>query len=196
MNLSSTSVRVADDETGQAGADVLPTPIERTYMPPPAYVFGDAEFLPAGDLARGAARLRAQYPDDLAALDDVEVTYLWRKAGGKSRGKAVLGKTTKLTGMARYLSGMLDGEPVDIVIWLAADHLSVRSDRGIEAVLYHELLHVGVTRDDDGETTPVVLPHDWAGFAREIEVYGLHTEDARQVAPAFAQVALPIGGER
>ncbi|HQX61832.1 MAG TPA: putative metallopeptidase [Thermomicrobiales bacterium] len=175
-----------------------PAPITRLYVPPSALTFGDAEFRPAPDLARGAAKLLEAYPEDLAVLNIVQPVYLWRKKGGMSAGKDVLGKTTKLSGMARYLSGYVDNEPVDIVIWLAADHLAIRSDRGIEAVLFHELLHVGLkeTDDEDDVPAPIVLPHDWAGFRREIEVYGLHTEDARQVAPAFAQVALPIGVQR
>ena len=178
--------------------EVVPEPITRLYMPPTSYAFGAAEFRPAPDLARGAAKLLAQYPDDLEALNVIQPVYLWRKKGGTAAGKEVLGKTTKLTGMSRYLSGYVDNEPVDIVIWLAADNLAIRSDRGIEAVLFHELLHVGLKEADDEDEPPaaIVLPHDWAGFRREIEAFGLHTADARQVAQAFAQVSLPIRGDR
>ena len=167
------------------------TAIERRYRVPAASAFvGDddetVDFLPAGDLARGAAKLRERFPEDLAHLAGVEVVYLWKAAGGKSGGKNVLGKTTKLAGLARFLSGADDGVPVDFVVWLAADHLALRSDSGIEAVLFHELCHIGT--DDEGR--PVVRQHDWAGFAREIELFGLHTEDARTVDAAFRQLHL------
>ncbi len=179
-----------DDAGGTA-----PTPIERRYTPPAgaAFVGPDGEtieFLPAPDLSRGAVTLRERHPEDLAHLDGLTIEYVWKAAGGKSGGKAVLGKCTKLAGLARYLSGALDGaldgEPVDFVVWLAADHLALRSDRGIEAILFHELCHIGT--DDKGN--PTVVPHDWAGFAREIELFGLHTEDARTVDKAFRQLHL------
>ena len=177
------------DETGE------PTPIERRYMPPGPTAFigedgGIREFVEARDLDAGVTRLIEAHPKELALLRQLTIVCLWRAKGGKSNGKRVLGQTKRLTGLERYLSGMMDDEPVDFVIWLAVDHLSYRSDNGIEAVLFHELCHIGA--DDKGK--PCIVPHDWAGFAREIELYGLHTEDARHVERAFRQTRMPMAG--
>lgn len=189
--MSGSDYTIQDVLVSEDGTAATVTALGRRFTPPVASAFvgpdGETiEFLPAPDLSRGAVKLRERHPEDLAHLDGLTIEYVWKAAGGKSGGKAVLGKTTKLAGLARYLSGALDGEPVDFVVWLAADHLALRSDRGIEAVLFHELCHIGT--DDDGK--PVVRQHDWAGFAREIELFGLHTEDARTVDKAFRQLHL------
>jgi len=96
------------------------------------------EYQPAPNLARRAAQLIEDYPE-LAHVQGLEVRFLWRGSGGTSAGKRVLGKCSKISGAARYFSAEETGVPADVLIWLAADHLQHATDRGIEAVLYHEL---------------------------------------------------------
>lgn len=171
-----------DGLVARAGGDP-----ERGVQPPPAEAFVDeggerTPFLPAPELADLAAQLLARHTH-LAHLLGLEVVYLWKAEGGKSAGQDVLGKCQKPSGLLRHFS------QADFVIWLAADHLRARllSARQVEALLYHELLHTAI--DDEGR--PAVRGHDWAGFTREIEHYGLYLEDIRRIDQALRQTRLP-----
>ena len=42
-----------------------------------------------------------------------------------------------------------------------------------------EMRHAGVS-----EGKPVILPHDWAGFADEIQEYGFYLADLRRISDA------------
>ncbi len=77
---------------------------------------------------------------------------------------------------------------LEVTIWVAADHVREfhLDERRVESVLYHELCHFG--RNDEAEL--VLVAHEWAGFASEIEVYGLLMPDTRAIAPAFKQARL------
>lgn len=144
------------------------------------------------------------YRDDLSALKDdlvaryneffhlngLEVLVLWKATGGKSGGSKVLGKCQKLSGVSRYLSGRTTGETVDFIVWLAADHLMSWNEYGIEAVLYHELAHIGI----DFETgKPVIRAHEFAGFLKELERYGQYGSDLKQLDKVIRQLPLPGG---
>lgn len=109
------------------------------------------------------------------------VTVLWKRKGGKSAGSPVLGKCQLASGLVKY------GMKCDAVIWLAADHLSEKDDRAIEATLFHELLHI----DSDPDTFEIKLRnHDFAGFASELTTYGLYLPDLEAAAEAFEQARL------
>lgn len=155
---------------------------DRRYDVPRGWQFGEREFMRADQIAAGAERLIEQYPDDLEHLTDAAIVYLWRKEGGKSKGKVVAGKCVALSGAAAFFS-----DEQQFMIWLAADYHSQESDRAIDATLFHELLHIKLFEDPKGEKEPELklCGHDWEGFAREIEVFGLSTPDARAIAKSF-----------
>ena len=190
--------QVIDYAVEAVEADRPLTDIKREVWPltppePESFIGDDdqtIEYQPAANLARRAFQLIQEYPE-LAHVQGLEVRFLWRGSGGTSAGKRVLGKCSKISGAARYFSAEETGVPADVLIWLAADHLQHATDRGIEAVLYHELLHIGW---DDEKDKLVINAHDVEGFVREIERYGLHTGDLRRTEQAMRQLRLGENG--
>jgi len=170
----------------------------RRYVVPHDESFEGRDFLPAAQLESGAQLLILNHQEDFWHLKNTRILYLWKRVGGKERGKYRLGQAVKLAGVAAHLAGELarasdsaTGAP-QILIWLAANAHFGASDRQIESTLYHELLHIVL--DDDGE--PTLRGHDFEGFAREIEVFGLTTDDQRYMAEAFYRQAPLFGRHR
>lgn len=152
--------------------------------------FGDDGFFASASLAHRAELLEQRHPGLFGHLADLKVVYLWKKTGGKAKGKVVYGKTVKASGLAKHFS-----EQAAFVIWLAADHCrgATYTERQLEALLFHEMCHTTVVEADE-ETGrgggPALVPHDVETFAAELEVYGLWDADLRDVAPAFRQAGL------
>lgn len=127
-------------------------------------------------------------------LADASISYLWKREGGSGGGKATLGKCIKMSGLARHYA------KCDFTIWLAADHCrDLQFDAlQLEALLFHELLHIGVEVNKDGQTKLVIQPHDLEVFLAEIQAYGCWTSDLKRLrqlpmfqAPAAATDAPP-----
>jgi Putative phage metallopeptidase len=152
--------------------------------------FGDDEYIASTALAYRAEILAERHPNLFGHLLDLKVVYLWKKSGGKSKGRGVYGKAAKASGLVKHFS-----EQATFVIWLAADHCRGADfdERQIEALLFHELCHTEVA-DEDPETGrgggPTLVPHDVEMFRSEVEHYGLWTPDLRIVAPSFRQAEL------
>lgn len=136
---------------------------------------GIGEFWEAPDLEDLAEKLiAAKLPD----FPECEVRYLWKGKGSRTNGKAVFGKTLKTSGLTGYFGHS------DYVIWLAADFVGDTpfSNFQVEALLYHELLHVSVEEDENGNRKLGVRAHDFEGFREEIEEYGFWDSDTRAIA--------------
>jgi len=144
------------------------------------------DFLPAADLADLAAKLIAHRATQLWACGDAAIEYRWKRKGGTTNGKATLGKCEKPGGLLRHFS------KTDYVVWLAADNCRYLglANWQLEALLAHELMHVGLDSDTDKR---IVAPHDWEGFSAEIEIYGLWQADLEAMGRAV-QLKL-FGGE-
>lgn len=151
--------------------------------------FGDVDdFIPSAALTERAAVLAKRHRGLLGHYEGLSVLFLWKRTGGKSKGKGVFGKTVKPSGLLKHFA------QTEFVIWLAADHCREAryGDREIEALLFHEMNHIGMSdEDDDGNpSVPVLVPHDVEMFRSEVEVYGLWDEQLRDVAPSFKQAKL------
>lgn len=163
---------------------------EAKYPVPIAANFEEAsgdeklDFLPAPDLERLARELIGHYPEKFAALTGFTVTYLWKREGGKSRGARRMGVCQKPSGLLKHTS------EADFIIWLAADHCQGWHAHQVEALLFHELLHAGVS--DKGK--PILYPHDFEGFAAEIAEYGIWESGIDMIAQAIVQLQM-FGGE-
>jgi len=151
------------------------------YFLPLDELFNGAYFA-ASDLDGMATALLEAYELDLQPHRTFDVAYLWKQKGGTRDGKAVLGKCVLVRGLLAHFC------PARFIIWLAADHLrDAKASRYlVEAILYHEMLHVG--EDEDGE--PVLIPHEFTGFAAELRRYGAYTHDLRVAHQAFEQMPL------
>lgn len=152
--------------------------------------FGDDEYFVSGALANRARVLISRHPEHLDHLRRLSVTYLWKRQGGKSKGRATFGKCSKPSGLLKHFS------EAHFVIWLAADHCRAAgyTDREIEALLFHEMLHTAVSEVDENTGRgggPALVPHDLEVFRAEVEIYGLWAPELQEVAPAFAKASQP-----
>lgn len=139
-------------------------------------------------LARLGAEIIERY-EEFADLRDgaVVIRYLWKRKGGASGGNSKLGKLTKASGMGQYFG------VCDYVVWLARDHAMhlELTDTQIEALLYHELLHINREEDEFGIATWGTQGHDTEVFYREIERYGWWRSSLAMLAQVARTVPLP-----
>lgn len=153
---------------------------EEPFAIPVAHEFGDEDWLFAERIAPIAEELIANYPC-FQGLERLSIVYLWKRKGPE-KPRRLLGKCQRPTGLLHYFC------KADFVIWLAANNCQGLTAWQIEALVFHELKHAGL--DDDG---PVLVPHDWEGFAEEIERYGLWKRDIEPIAKASAKaLTLPF----
>lgn len=129
---------------------------------------------------------------DLNVAGEITITYLWKRKGGNSAGKAIFGKCVKVSGMVEYFAAQTRRRHVDYVIWLAADNVSNAGLAAwqLEALLYHELLHITVEHDKNDEIKLTTVGHDWEGFNAEIDAYGLWWTDLQQMGERVRQLKL------
>lgn len=157
---------------------------DEVFLAPPVEQFEmeEDEFVDAPDITRIGSALISAYEATFGHLQSREIAWLWKRKGGASGGKATLGKCQKPTGLLRHFAG------ADFVIWLAADHCRDHrlTAHQVEALVYHELLHAG--EDEGGK--PVILPHDFTGFLREVREYGAWKPDLSNAAHSFGQMPL------
>ncbi len=178
------------------GQEPLPEmPSAKLYAPGDGEFDDGADYVASGRLAQRAKVLISRHPEYFDHLHRLSVIYLWRREGGKSKGRVVFGKCSKASGLVKHFSES------QFVIWLAADHCRMAGygDREIEALLFHEMLHTAVAEVNENTGRgggPTLVPHDLEVFRAEIEVYGLWAADLRDVAPAFQQASMFDAEER
>lgn len=157
---------------------------DRTFMVPSGPA---GDFYEAPELAEWAELIIQKKLPDFP--EGVVIRYLWKARGGAPGGKLTMGKCKKLSGDTEYYAG------ADYEIWLAADHLAEQglTNFQVEALLYHELLHVLEEKDEEkGISKLSVRPHDNEVFIGEIEHYGFWDTDIANLARAV-QGRLALG---
>lgn len=151
------------------------------------------DFIPAPTVADVARRIVAKYPAKFPQLlppIDQQVDYLWKRTGGASAGKSVLGKCVRAGSLARYYLTAAMPEAT-WVIWVAADNCFGITPHQLEALVLHELLHTGMT----DKLKPKIRPHDVEEFRFVIEEYGFWDDDLRALRESVRQRSLFEGGE-
>ncbi|MCA1615026.1 MAG: hypothetical protein LC795_15515 [Acidobacteria bacterium] len=137
--------------------------------------FDREEFVEAPELAEVAQELLHRF-EELSFLYDFNLRFFWKEKGGATGSKNTLGKCVKPSGLLKKYSD------AHFIVWVAADHTRHRlTNKQMEALLFHELMHCA--RDEKGR--PTIRPHDFEGFAREIEVYGAWKGDIERIGKAF-----------
>lgn len=179
------TVVTPDGEILESPAEPLPS--SKSITPPAELFFDDEiEFMVADELRTRADELIKRYPE-ISFLSSVSITYLWKGKGGTKGGKARLGACQKPSGLLKFLS---DGE---FIIWLAADHCRggdgspALTEEQIEALLYHEMCHIGW---DDDKDCAIVVGHDLEEFRQVVERYGLWADDTRMMEHTFRQLRI------
>jgi len=151
------------------------------------------DFIAAPELRQIGDRLVRDGP--LTHLDDgkLRIDYRWKHKGGTSGGNWILGKCVKLSGPAEHYA---DG--AQILIWLAADHCEYEAydARQIEALVYHELLHISREERLDKFGNEVVVyrtrGHDFEGFFSELDQYGAWNRNWQRLVEVVRQLPLPM----
>lgn len=163
-------------------ADMFPIPDKRD--------FEGKQFLDSPDLKTVGESLIEKYEEEFQHLVDANIVYLWKEKGGETGGYSTLGKCIRPTGLAEYFAceAVEDGIPadkVDYVVWAAADHLrdNRANYRTICALIFHELKHTGW---EEGKL--IVRGHEFEGFAREIEEFGMWQHSIKRIAEACETV--------
>jgi hypothetical protein len=159
--------------------DPYPVPCEDTFKDDKGET---RDFIGGADLQACANRLIAKHSTRFGFLQSFTVAFRWRAKGGKTKGKATLGRCQKTAGLLKNFSG------ADFIIWAAADHCrdAHMTFKDMEALVFHELCHTGATEDFE----PRVEPHDFEGFVFELQEYGAWTRDLRWARDAFTQPTL------
>lgn len=132
---------------------------------------------------------------------DVTIKCVFRDPPAKSRGKIVLGKAGKVGGRSAYLVALEHaarvepGEPVDFfVVEIAYEPWQGLTDRQRLALVDHELSHLDVELDDNGNRKLVTRGHDLEEFTEVVQRHGLWrppVAEFTEVAKA-AQLTFPI----
>lgn len=137
--------------------------------------------------------------DDHKPLKDVTIEYVWRDKAPKSKGRLVLAKARKVTGLSAFLTnsslGLPDIEANDsfFVVEVAADTWQRLTDEQRRALIDHELCHLQVDEDGDGRPVLSMRGHDLEEFAAIVERHGLWASDLATFGSAVAeQLALAV----
>jgi putative metallopeptidase len=127
-------------------------------------------------------------------LRTLTIRWFWRRNGGAPSAKVRFGAAQHPDGFLR------DAYKADWLVWLSADHLrnARPTKRQVEACLFHQLAHAGVT--SKGKLT--VIPHQFEGFPTELQRYGAWNSDlvamleaaGKKPSPEVVQGALNLDG--
>lgn len=153
-------------------------------------------FVEAPDVEEIADRI---IPEWHPHLEEAVITYLFRvsKSSWASQGRTKLGAAKKLSTEARHLSGDFDAEVV-----VDSFHWNLLDENQREALVDHELCHLVVATDADGQELCrpdgrprlTIRGHDVEAFADEIRRHGLWRDDL-VVAARAVQIHLPVAGD-
>lgn len=144
------------------------------------------EFMHAPDIEEIAQGVLSDYASYLEDALDWNITYLWKRAGGKDKTKAKLGACQRVSGLASFFAGD------EFLIWVGADNVRDHqlTRRNMDALIFHELCHVG-RNENFG---PITVPHDVEMFIDEVRIFGPWKGDLRNMV---RQLEMPIaaGGQ-
>ena len=110
-----------------------------------------------------------EHEESLADIRNSEATiiYLSSEHEKTSDGRPVLGQCEKIQDKYKWAI------PCDFTITLFKPNIEDLTEDQIRIVILHELLHVGIRIDKDGEEDYYVVPHDVEDFRLLIERYGI-----------------------
>ena len=104
---------------------------------------------------------------DRIRQSEATIVYLSSDKEKKSKGKLVLGECEKINPKYKWAI------PADFTITVFEPNVIGLSEDQIRILLLHELLHVKIELDDNGEEKYSINPHDIEDFRLIIDRYGL-----------------------
>lgn len=166
-------------------------PDERFGVP---FCYGDFEEAPDLEMLGDALIETCKEFEDIRwAREEGEmaILYRWQKKASKSADRVVSGSLARAAGLVRHLS---DSE---YVIKIAADINYMATNWQMEALVFHELMHIKINRQVVGKGENIVLvpelkvkAHDLEMFWAEVNRYGLWRRDLEQAQKTFEQAPL------
>ena len=99
-------------------------------------------------------------------LSDVRIDYLSSDREKTNSSGNVLGECIKVKDVYKVYTD------ADFLIVLYEPNVEHLSDKQLEILIHHELLHVGIG-ENDGEPRYLIRPHDVEDFAEIIKRYGV-----------------------
>ncbi len=146
------------------------------------------EYKPAPEVAEIARQLIAKVSQH-QPLVDVDIVYLFIKDAPKSKGREVLGRARKVSGLQAWLGhpeispAKAFAEPTDFFVIEISHNTWMRLDDSQHVALVdHELSHCAVDYDDQtGEPILKTRSHDVEEFIGVINRNGLWKEDVQQL---------------
>ncbi|MBQ9068995.1 MAG: hypothetical protein IJ131_08050 [Eggerthellaceae bacterium] len=101
------------------------------------------------------------------AHSDVRIAYLSSDAKKTSHGKMVFGQCEKVPDRYKW------AVPYDFAIVIYEPNVAGFGEERLRTLMLHELMHVGVYANEDGEEVYKIVPHDLEDFRSIVECFGM-----------------------
>lgn len=95
------------------------------------------------------------------------IVYLASSAAKASRGRKVLGQCERVPDRWKW------AVPADFCITVFEPNVAGMTDDQLSVLILHELLHVGVFENKDGDEVYRCVPHDLEDFREVVERFGM-----------------------
>lgn len=118
-------------------------------------------------------------------LGRARILYVFRDKATGSRGRLVLGKARKVTGLNRFLIDDETDLPL-FVLEIARNTWDDLDEKARRALVDHELSHLVVEDDDDGNPVGRLRGHDLEEFIGVVDRHGLWKADVAALGTAAA----------
>lgn len=127
------------------------------------------------------------------ALDSVRVDYVYRDTAAKNKGKTVLAKARKVSGLNAFLANAEMVQRDFFVVEFAEDVWDDLDEHQQRALVDHELCHLYVEFDAAGTPQLSLRAHDLEEFAAVVQRHGLWLSSTAQFGSAVAeQLAMAV----
>ena len=163
--------------------------IEFPLEPPAASIFDESgdDYYHDTELDEAAGDL-IELCQALSHLNQIPIAIRWKRAGGTSGGKRILGQSIKATSLHRHFVGDV------FIVWLAADHAR---DLGLDVLQLERLLFDQLVRcqfDDKGR--PFIAAADVQENLATISQFGIGrgAEDPESKLDVFHNLVLELAG--
>lgn len=123
--------------------------------------------------------------DEHADLVHATILYVFRDKHSTSRGRVVLGKARKFTGLTKFLIEEEASGPL-FVVEVAQNLWTGMTEEARRALVDHELSHLAVERQEDGTWVGRTRGHDVEEFLGVVERHGLWKADVAALATTAA----------
>lgn len=142
-----------------------------------------------------AKDLIADHYPEIAGNPLVKIIYRFEDPARNKNGKVVMGECKRMTGLNSYLYH--DGHDFDpgtdpfFLILIAYTVWRKLSEKQREALVDHELAHIGCERDEEGNTRLSINAHDVEEFESVVRRHGMWKTDLQRFAEAVEETVLP-----